>query len=513
MKRLSVTLILFYAFLSSSFSQQKYWISFTDKDTTNYNYAQSISPASIDKRTKLGLPLRQYSDIPLKNQYVTHLIKNGVKVQHRSKWLNSVSAELNPSQVATLRLLPFISDISPINSHLQITSINEEVNPTSVHTALAQMQSSAFVDRGLSGKGVKIGVIDAGFYRAQLEKNLEHLFSEFRIMAQRDFQDPERKDIISKSVTAGDSHGKSVLEKICGYDADQRVQYGLAVNANFYLARTENGDKENRGEEDKWIEAMEWMDSLGVRLISTSLGYSQKMDDPKDNYLQEQMNGKTTKIAQAAQMAVDEKGIFLVVSAGNEGSSAWRIIASPADCQGALTVGATREYTLDRIGYSSIGPEFLPYLKPEVACFSPNGTSFSCPSVAGFVACLMEANPTLSNKKIKELITKSSHLYPYGNNFIGYGVPQADRVLKLLENENYEFKNTIFKEVRGKKVSFKLPAGAPSSGILFHKKNETIVLKQQEINIKKRKFKIKRQANVARTTLNLGAVVVEFVWQ
>ena len=108
---------------------------------------------------------------------------------------------------------------------------------------------------------------------------------------------------------------------------------------------------------------------------------------------------------------------------------------------------------------------------------------------------------------------QSAHLYPFGNNFIGYGVPQADRALKLLENDNYEFKNTTTREVKGKKVKFKLPEGAPSNGIIFHKKNETIVLRQQEINIINRKFKIKRQANVARTTLSLGAVVIEFIWK
>lgn len=513
MKHWSLVLLYLLTALSPTLAQQKYWITFTDKDTTNYHYAKALSPSAIENRKKLGIALKQYSDIPINLKYIQFVNEYGIKIQHHSKWLNAVSAILTAQQAKQIQALTFVKNITPISANIVITATDEEVSPTSVHTALSQMQSTAFTDLGITGKGVKVGVIDAGFYRAQLEKNLEHLFSEFRIMAQRDFQNPERKDIITQSMTGGDGHGKSVLEKLAGYDADQRVQYGLAVNANFYLARTENGDKENRGEEDKWIAAMEWMDSLGVRLISTSLGYSSKMDDPKDNYLQEQMNGKTTKIAQAAQIAVDEKGIFLVVSAGNEGSSPWRIIASPADCQGALTVGATREYTLDKIGYSSIGPEFLPYLKPEVACFSPNGTSFSCPSVAGFVACLMEKMPTLSNKQLKEIMIQSSHLYPFGNNYLGYGVPQADRALKLLEKNKYEFKNTIVREVKGKKVKFKLPEGAPNNGIIFHKKNETIVVKQQEINITNRKLKIRRQANIARTTLSLGAIVIEFIWK
>jgi hypothetical protein len=304
-------------------------------------------------------------------------------------------------------------------------------------------------------------------------------------MAQRDFQDPARKDIITDAATSGDGHGRSVLEKICGYDPDLRIQSGMAVNAQFYLARTENGDKENRGEEDKWIEAMEWMDSLGVRLISTSLGYATKMDDPKDNYKQLEMDGKTARISRAAQMAVDEKGIFLVVSAGNEGASSWKIVSAPADAQGVLSVGATREYVMDRISYSSIGPEHLPYLKPNVSCYSPNGTSFSAPAVAGFVACLMEKAPDMDNKSLKAIIEKSAHLYPYGNNFIGYGVPQADRALKLISDPKVDFKNTFVKEVHGKKMKFKVPSKVTVGGIAFHKKNENIVIKQEEINLRK----------------------------
>ncbi len=511
LRSIGFVILFFSSFLG--FSQSKYWISFKDKNIAQYHYSQVLSAEAIANRINFNIPLVQYSDAPINPQYITEVNKIGVLIMHRSKWLNAVSAQLTNEQIAKLKQLAFVKSIDPIDARLVIASTAEEVNPTSVHTAMAQMQSSYFTDQGITGKGVKVGVIDAGFYRANLEKNLEHLFAEFRIMAQRDFQNPERKDIITESMTTGDGHGKSVLEKICGYDPDQRVQYGMAVNANFYLARTENGDKENRGEEDKWIEATEWMDSLGVRLISTSLGYSSKMDDPKDNYLQTEMNGKTSKIAKAAQIAVDDKGIFLVVSAGNEGSSAWKIISSPADCAGALTVGATREYTLDRIGYSSIGPDFLPYLKPEVSCFSPNGTSFSAPAVAGFVACLMQKAPTLGNKELKNIMQRSAHLYPYGNNFIGYGVPQADRALQLLIDDKYDFKNTLVKEVKGKKIKFKLPKSIPSSGIVFHKKNETLVLKQEEINLKKGKISITRMANEARTTLSIGTLVVEFVWQ
>src|SRR6185312_2919327 len=116
------------------------------------------------------------------------------------------------------------------------------------------------------------------------DKYTSHIIAEGKVKAQRDFIDPSRKDLITVSVTGADEHGKNVLRMIGGYDDKQKVQFGMAPNASFYLARTEDGDREHRLEEDHWIMALEWMDSMGIRLISTSLGYAIKMDDPKENY-------------------------------------------------------------------------------------------------------------------------------------------------------------------------------------------------------------------------------------
>ena len=301
---------------------------------------------------------------------------------------------------------------------------------------------------------------------------------------------------------------------IAGYNSTTRELTGMATGSKFYLARTEDGDREFRGEEDTWIAALEWMDTKGVRLISTSLGYAIKMDDPLDNYTQDQMNGKTARITKAAQIATEEKGIFVVVSAGNEGSNpGWQIISAPADAKGVLSIGATKSGNCERIEYSSIGPENLPYMKPNVSCYSPDGTSFSAPAVAGFVACLMQRAPALDNKKIKEIIEKSSHLYPYGNNYIGYGIPRASRALKLIVNPELTFPTVSLKEVKGKSTILKFDKVKKQEVVLFHKKNETIVTEQVSAVFKKGKLKIQKPANVIRTTVSYMDTVVEIVWK
>ncbi|HSZ25779.1 MAG TPA: S8 family serine peptidase [Cytophagaceae bacterium] len=532
-----ISILLLILLFHSGFAKEKYWISFKDKEVDTYHYSQYLSAEAIANRTNFGLPLYQYSDVPVTPSSLHKIRLKGIQTLYVSRWLNAVSCYMTKEQAEEIAKLDFVSDVFPIKGRLEITSCGVLVNPAYVHIAMKQMQINSFIEDSLSGKGIAIGVIDAGFYDAQIDKKLKHLFDENKIIAQKDFLAPEREDLITVKATDADYHGRIVLEMIAGYNAATREITGMATNSTFYLARTEHGDREFRGEEDTWIAAMEWMDSRGVRLISTSLGYSTKMDDPNDNYTREEMNGMTARITKAAQIATDEKGIFLVVSAGNEGSNpGWQIISAPADAKGVLSIGATKSNNCERIEYSSIGPEFLPYLKPNVSCYSPNGTSFSAPAVAGFVSCLMQRAPTLDNKKIKEILEKSAHLYPYGNNFIGYGIPRASRALKLIENPLIDFGKSSEKEIRGKKAKIHLEVKGPQEIVIFNKKNSTIVIDQKTIKVnggdqyssfsifirkifgkndlyKYATINLKRSPSVARTTISYQDSVMEIIWK
>jgi subtilisin family serine protease len=175
--------------------------------------------------------------------------------------------------------------------------------------------------------------------------------------------------------------------------------------------------------------AAEWADKNGADIINSSLGYTFQ------RYLPEQMNGKTAFVTRAAQFAVD-KGILVVLSAGNEGESSWKRVTAPGDATGALTVGGIDPSTGIHIGFSSYGPSWDKRLKPEVTAYgralvaskngfaTAEGTSFSSPLVAGFAACLKQKYPDITNTKLKEIICQSGDLWPYYDYAHGYGVPQ-----------------------------------------------------------------------------------------
>lgn len=504
-------LLLFFVLLSTSLSAQpKYWIYLTDKDTS---VQPAISSITLENRRNAGLPLVEDTDYPVRQDYLLTLKGKSVDPMYASRWLNAVSAALTPTQLQLVRHLPFVKEVVAMDVDLIITS-NQPVEKATLAPVMSQIQSEAFLKSNITGKGVTIGIIDAGFYGADSSLSLRHIFSTNRVLGIRDYVKPTQPAqwLYSLAESYSDMHGTEVMAAIAGNDASDQVQYGTALNAKFYLARTDYSLREWRGEEDNWIAAMEWMDSLGVKLINTSLGYARGFTDPTENYSPSQMDGKTSAISKAAQIAVDKKGMLLVVSAGNEGEDKnWRIVSTPADAQGVLAVGATNMRLWNRIGYSSIGPEFLPYLKPNVSCFSLYGTSLSAPVITGFAACLMEANPTLTNKEIMSLIEKSAHLYPYGNNYVGYGVPSASRALALSKAPYLPVLSRTMK-VKGKSLDLAVDT-QETMLVLYHKKNKKDVISQTVAKVQDGKISFKRPGGTDYTTIDLKDRSIEVVWE
>ncbi len=489
----------------------KYWILLKDKPNQGYDYRQHLSPAAIEKRQQLGIPLHQMTDIPLNKEYIQQLRKLGIKAIAQSKWLNAVSANLTATQIEQLQQLPFVKELILMKKGGKAQSLKpqQEQIPTNYTYATSQLQPEAFQQYKLNAKGVRIGVIDAGFHGALKNRYLSHLFSNKQILEFRDFLNPDREksEYYTQAMTHSDWHGTRVLQLIAGQDSSSGQQFGFATEALFYLARTEDGSREFRGEEDRWVSALEWMDSLGVRIINTSLGYADNFDKKEENYSPKQMDGQTAIITKAANIAVKEKGLFLVASAGNEGSNSnWRVVSAPADSEDVIAVGATNKVGM-RAGYSSYGPNFLPYTKPDVSCYAPDGTSFAAPIITGFVSCLIQQFPNKNQAALAEALKASSSLYPYGNLSVGYGLPQADRAIAILEGSTQANEPSIVKMEVGanQRVILKnteAHAKPYSTAILLFHKQGRVVYKTQVLRTKGKKIKVKKpDESVTQTTI------------
>ena len=464
--------------------------------------------------------------------------KKGMEIRSESEWLHCISINL-PAKFDLKRFCLENNCIAKPVLKLKSTSLSM-IESTHLDVTIEQMNGEAFIKEGLTGLGVKVGVTDAGYMYlndSNRMPDLLHLWRGKQIRATHDFVN--NLDTIAYHETyytrreanykeskfwilrlhkelklIYHSHGTEVLRMIAAIDSSRKHHTGLAPNAAYYLTRTEDGVKEFKEEEDYYIAALEWMHQQGVRIINTSLGYGRGRKLKGSNYSAQEMNG-TSMIAKAVQIACTEKNMLVVVAAGNDGDKRkWKVISTPADAEAALTVGSVLG-RFQKIGYSGIGPEFNAYLKPDVCSYSYQGTSLSAPAVCGFAACLLEANPSLSATELKQLIIRSSHLYPYGNNFIGYGVPLANRALQLLEYPDWKFTNT--REVHLKERSIKLDTVDVSIPTLtvFHKKNDVHVLKQEVITREKKSnsFIICPPKDAKRTTVQVGYFIYELFWE
>jgi hypothetical protein len=192
-------------------------------------------------------------------------------------------------------------------------------------------------------------------------------------------------------------HGTRVFSALAGFDEDSLI--GPAFGADFVLAKTEIELQEIQAEEDNWVAAAEWMDSIGVDIISSSLGYI-------DWYDTTDLDGRTALCTQAANIAVS-LGIVVVNSAGNEGNTSWRKVTPPADGDSVIAAGGVSPGGLI-LTLSSRGPTADGRIKPDFCAqasavytadwhggygFS-SGTSFAAPLIAGGIALLLEAEPS-----------------------------------------------------------------------------------------------------------------------
>ena len=290
-------------------------------------------------------------------------------------------------------------------------------------------------NRNLKGEGKVIAVLDAGFSKANEMDAFKKLFDEDRILGSWDFVAQE------ESVFEDHSHGMMVLSTMGAENNGQII--GTSPNASFWLLRSEDGDTENLIEEYNWLCAAEFADSVGADIINSSLGYT-TFDDVNQNHTYSDMDGRTAPVSIAANLA-SRKGMIVVNSAGNSGSSSWHYIGAPADADSILSVGAVDE-NRDFAWFSSYGPSIDGRIKPTVVAqgrntivatsdngtLAGNGTSFSSPVIAGMTACLWQAHPNRTNIEIINAIILSANLHDNPNDSLGYGLPNYDLADQLL---------------------------------------------------------------------------------
>jgi serine protease AprX len=394
-----------------------FWVFFSDRGPLNVGkavaakIANPAEPKNTSRRAKaMGSAIFDERDLPVNPAYIAAVAGAGGRIRTATRYFNGVSADLDGDARARVEKLTFVTSVRPVVVSRRPVEPRSDGKPApGAPKAAALSYGNSFnqlslvgviklQDRGYFGDGIRIGLLDSGF------DNLGHAaFDSIRVEGEWDFVDRD-------ATVGGDDHGSEVLSIIAALDRGNMI--GAAPHATFFLARTEIINAEDtRVEEDYWVAGIEWADSLGADIVSSSVGYTTFSDGA--GYTYADLNGETAVTTRAADIAV-EKGIVVVNSAGNEGDLPWYYVVTPADGKGVIAVGSVRiddSLNIEVSAFSSRGPTFDGRVKPDFVALGENvevvnavgngyqfknGTSFSAPAVAGASALLLQLHPDWS---------------------------------------------------------------------------------------------------------------------
>lgn len=444
-------LILVSQLASAQLAPEKYWVEFTDKFNSPYSLNQPeefLSLRAIDRRLEQNIAFDR-SDLPVNPQYISQLLLLGeITLIYPSKWFNAVAVAFSDSMlIDEIGALPFVTAVRSMPRYgrhdapeirpeynTNLFRVSQEYGPS--RHQIEMLNGHLLHEAGYTGTGMRIAVMDGGFNGADGMDAFTSLFADGRLVGTYDFVGTQ------ENVFHSSSHGTRVWSAMAAHWPDSII--GAAYSAEYLLFLTEDVASEYQLEEVNWIAAAEMADSAGADVLNTSLGYT-RFDDPMQDYSYADMDGQTTWISRGGNFAA-RKGMLVVNSAGNSGSSSWYYISAPADADSVLAVGALwADSTV--AAFSSRGPSYDGRVKPNVMAqgvqavmanpnntvIAGNGTSFSSPILAALAACLWQTQPKATNMQVFRAIEQSAHLYTQPNDSMGFGIPDFWRAKTLLE--------------------------------------------------------------------------------
>src|SRR5262245_13015199 len=403
------------------------WVYFTDKGETDLASLRravvaagaGVSAASRVRRARLthGAFAPDYTDVPTLPRYVQALESAGARIRHVSRWLNAASVEVDEAGARRIAALPFVREIA------RVMASEPQLGPPGNYgvssTQNLGINSIAAHDSGYSAAGVVVAILDTGFRKDHAA------VAPLKKIAEWDFVQSDNET----SNQAGDdpsqwNHGTGIWSILGGFLPGQLI--GPAFNASFVLAKTKDIRFTTTADEDRWVAAAQWVDSIGVDIVQSSMVVS---------YPAASLNGRTTPMALATNI-LSRHGVLVVTAMGNTGPSP-TTLWTPSDCDSIVAVGSVTSANVIS-SFSSRGPTADGRGKPDLVAQGENtiwaeptcttcigtypGTSLAAPLVSGAAALVQEAHPEWTSQQIRYALkstadkasTRDSTTYGWG---------------------------------------------------------------------------------------------------
>lgn len=432
----SYTTIALFTLSFASSEVEKYWVFFTDKCISSpddsvqkiFSAQQHLSEKALSRRAKVlaNSQIVDFKDIEVCERYISVVEQMGGKIITRSRWLNAVSSYLTKAEADAIEKLPFVKKVRPVAKRLSIVEPTDEGMDYGFSSRQnLSIGANLLHNAGVRGNNVRLCITDTGF-------NLRHSAMESTaVVGVWDFVDSDT--VVSDSVNLSIMHHGTFCWSEIGAKKPGLL-VGIAPDAEFLLARTEDLYAEYPQEEDFWVSAMEWADSAGADIISVSLGYW-------DWYSPDDFNGDSAVITSAADRAV-YLGIAVFAASGNSGPGASTVVA-PGDGDSVITVGAT-DFDCNVTAFSSRGPTADGRIKPDIVApglgvygasgasdyiiTTSSGTSMATPLAAGAGALLLSLRPSTTPIQLRHILRMTARNAKSPDNIQGWGfidIPSA----------------------------------------------------------------------------------------
>lgn len=355
--------------------------------TTTYA-ADDASVNSIEKPSQ-G---EQRVIVTYKNN-VSEIIKDNIEkngeVKQEFENVNAVSLDVPNKEIASLESNPNVASVET-DKIVKASGTNTQV----MSYGITNVNGPKVWDSGLTGKGIKVAVIDsgAGFH------------SDLNVAGGKSFVS------YTTSFLDDNGHGTHVSGIIAAKNNDFGT-VGIAPDAKIYALKAL--DSTGHGYNSDIIAAIDWAIANQMDVINMSLGGS--------DY---------SSAFEAAITKAYNSGIIIVASAGNDAST----VEYPAKYSNAIAVSAT-DQTNHLAYFSNTGPE-IEVAAPGVDITSlyknneyatMDGTSMASPFVAGILALYKQEYPQYTSSQLRAILDQNTIDLgtPGRDSQFGYGLVQA----------------------------------------------------------------------------------------
>ncbi|MGQ5178047.1 S8 family serine peptidase [Bacillus halotolerans] len=418
------------------------------------------------------------------------VLDSDAEVEQQYQLLPAVAVTADPETVKELKQDPDILYVennvtftAADNTDLKVLSENADTSDNFEQWNLEPIQVKQAWKEGLTGKNVKIAVIDSG------------------ISPHDDLSISGGYSAVSYTSSYKDDNGHGthvagiIGAKHNGYGID-----GIAPEAQIYAVKAL--DQNGSGDLQGLLKGIDWSIANGMDIVNMSLGTS-----------------SDSQILHDAMDKAYEKGVLLVAASGNEGNG--KPVNYPAAYSSVVAVSATDQHnqlaafstTGNQVEFSAPGTDITStYLHQYYATGS--GTSQATPHAAAMFALLKQRDPGNTNVQLRALMQKNivdlgitGRDQQFGYGLIRYKAQQADKAYAAAEQavKKAEQTKTQADIDKAKKLVSKLPNSSAKKALQKRLDNVQAYRNVKDAKdkvAKAEKYKTQQTIDTAQTAIN-----------